>query len=184
MNWQIILTSSSIAALVTAFFTIILNVYLKKLDYKNEYFKKVIQKRIDAYEFLENQIIRLKQSTIDDLDGKAYHIIFAYGEEYFSSSMTPTIQASAYSLWIHPETFESFNKLKNIFIHISFALNDKKSRNEELIVLGKKYYKEIAILRDELEKHVRNDYLNLYKIEEFTRSHNSAIKEDKFINIK
>lgn len=184
MNWQIILTSTVVATIVTSIFTLVLNVYLKKIDYKNEYYKKVIQKRIEAYEFLENQIVRLKQSTLDDRDGKAYHIIFAHGEEYYISSMTPTIQTSAYSLWIHVDTFEVFNKLKSIFFDISFSLNNSNNRNEDLIIMGKKYYREIALIRDELEQCVRNDYLNLHKIEEFGKKHNLASSENKFVSIK
>lgn len=183
MNWQIVITSSVIAAIVTALMSFFINIYLKKLDYKNEYYKKVIQKRIESYEFLENQIMKLKQATVDDYDGFAYHQIFAFGEKHYIDSMYPTIQASAYSLWIKPSTCDVFNKLKATLINISFSLNDSTDRNADLIKVGKKYYKELGLMRDELEECVRNDYLNLHDIEQFGKTFKSSNNDDKFIRI-
>ena len=41
---------------------------IKKIDYRNEYYKNIINKRLNAYQFVENQIAVLKTAVLDDKD--------------------------------------------------------------------------------------------------------------------
>ncbi len=52
MNWQIILTSTVCAAIISGLF----NLYFKRRDYANDYYKYILDKRKKAYELLETFI--------------------------------------------------------------------------------------------------------------------------------
>jgi hypothetical protein len=179
MNWQEILTSSLIATILSSAISAYISYYIKKVEFRNEYYKIVIQKRIEAYELLESQIARLKQSTLDT-DSKAYHTVFAYDSKYFLESITPAIKATSYSIWINPDTLDTFYKLKDVLIEISFNIQPEMPSG--LILEGKRNYKKIALIRDELEFKVRRDILTLYKLDDL-KSIRRKIKENPFINM-
>lgn len=63
---KILLASSLIAGIVSTIVSYITSIRLKKIDFKNEYYKEILKKRLHAYEFIENQIAVLK-SVVDCL---------------------------------------------------------------------------------------------------------------------
>jgi hypothetical protein len=75
---KIILTSTVIATVLSTIVSTIVAIKLKSLDYRNEYYKKLLDKRLEAYRFLEMQIAILKNTVLDD-DKQPYHMIFSYG---------------------------------------------------------------------------------------------------------
>jgi len=168
--FKIILTSSLIATILSAIVSALVSIKLKQLDYKNEYYKKILDKRLDAYQFLENQIAVLKNTVLDDKDGRAYHIIFSYGEDDFHKFQHNLFLAMSYSTWINNNTTEHMEKLNELFFHISL----KVEANADLVTLGKNHYKEIASHRKKLEGCVRNDLMNLHDLKNFTKEKTSG----------
>lgn len=163
---NVILTSSLIAGILSAIVSAIVSIKLKNLDYKNEYYKKILEKRLDAYKFLETQIAVLKSSVLDE-DGKGYHLIFAYGENEYHKFQSNLIAAMAYSMWINDQTVDHMEKLNELFFKIS---RKPMKDDKEVIKLGKENYHAIAGLRKQLEDSVRQDLLNLHDLKKFKKN--------------
>lgn len=151
-----IISSSVIATILSS----AINYYLKKQDFKNEYFKKIIDKRLNSYEWLENQIGILKNSVLDEKDGQPYHRIFSLGQDYYLKSIESMSLTNSNNTWLNSLTNEKFTELLHLINKISFEFDT--SSEAGLISAGKKYYKDIARLRDELENLTINDFIKLY----------------------
>lgn len=65
-NLNIILTSSLIAGTVSLIVSYLISVQLKKLDFKNEYYKEILKKRLNAYQHIEAQLAVLKSVDLDE----------------------------------------------------------------------------------------------------------------------
>ena len=61
-----ILSSAVVAAIVSSIASYIINILTHKREYKDDYYKMVIAKRIDAYQYIEKQIAVLKFVVVDD----------------------------------------------------------------------------------------------------------------------
>jgi hypothetical protein len=176
--FKVILTSSLIATILSAIVSAFVSIKLKHLDYKNEYYKKILEKRLEAYQYLENQIAVLKNTVLDDEDGKPYHIIFSYSKDDFSKLQHNLFLAMSYSTWINRDTTSHIEKLNELFYHLSLKLN----RNADLITLGKTHYKEIAAHRKNLEACLRKDLMNLHDLKSFSKEKTSG--ETRVIHIE
>src|SRR5690554_1073629 len=153
---NIILGSSVIATLLSIPITFYVNKRLRKIDYKLEYFKKVIDKRFKVYELIEKQIENLKISIIDESDGKTYHRIFSFDDQFFIQQTEPLNSIIGNSIWINHNTKEKVMKLSHLLSQIAFE------KDNTMIEKGKKHYWEIANLREEIEILVSKDLLTLY----------------------
>lgn len=146
-----------IGACVAGFFTL----RAKRNEYVNDYFKIVLQKRVEAYEHLE-ALIQAYKTTFVDVDNEAYHAPFGskgLSENAFAL-MGPAIESG---LWLKDETFEVLQKLN----YIMFGEPDK---DDDRIAFGKKHYREIATLREKLETRLASDMLELHKIARFLKA--------------
>jgi len=164
---NVILTSSLIASVLSAIISLTVSIKLKNLDFKNEYYKIILGKRLEAYKYLEAQIAVLKSSVLDE-DGKSYYTIFAYGEEKFYEFQQNLFAAQAYNMWINDKTAKEMDKLNDLFYTISRKIESKEEA--ELIRIGKEHYHEIVKHRRALELSVREDLLNLYNLRKFRKS--------------
>jgi len=169
---KVILTSS----LVSGFFSVIISYFvsmkLKNLDYKNEYYKKILEKRLEAYKFLEGQIAIMKSSVLDE-DGMPFHMIFASGKLKFIEYQQNLNAAMVYGMWINDSTMHIMEKLNDLFFKISREMDNE---SEHTINLGKGYYKEIAKQRNILEDSIRKDILELYDFKKFKKNAISGSK--------
>lgn len=160
---SIILTSTLIATIVSVIISSIVSIKLKQLDYKNEYYKKILDKRLNVYHHIENQIAVLKSSVLDD-DGKAFHLIFSSGKEEFGEFQQNLFLAMSYSLWINDNTIDNLEKLNDLFFKIS---RQSVENDDELIAIGKEHYNAIADLRKRLEANVKSDLIDLHNFKRF-----------------
>lgn len=161
-NLNLILTSSLIAGIVSAIVSYFISVRLKQLDFKNEYYKEILKKRLIAYQYIETQLAVLKSVVLDEEDNLPYHSIFSYGEEEFFDYQKNLIMAISYNLWIDEKTSNILEKLNDLF----YSLNIKASGLSEIEMynLGKKYYQNISDLRFELENSTKEGLYNLHDI--------------------
>lgn len=159
---NLILTSSIIATIVSTIVSYIISIRLKKLDFKNEYYKEILKKRLVAYEHIEIQLSLLKAVVLGD-DKLPYHIIFGEGEVKFLEYQTNLFLAINKSLWIDSETAKSLEVLNDLF----FNLNNKVfgRTDEEIVEIGKQYYKKLSDLRFELENKTKKGLYNLHDME-------------------
>lgn len=166
--FQIVLTSSLISGIVSAIISYYFNLKIKKLDYKNEYYKILINKRLEAYQFVENQISVLRNITFDELDNKTYHIMFSFGEDECINFQKNLMIAKSKGLWIDEETTNTIDEFNEIFYNINQKINNKTEIEIENI--GKNYYKKISNLRVKLENNLREGLNDLHNIEKIFRT--------------
>ncbi|WPP52165.1 hypothetical protein [Catalinimonas niigatensis] len=164
---NLLLTSTVIAGILSAIVSAIVSIKLKDQDYRHEYFKKILDKRLEAYHFIETQIAGMKSSVLDE-NARAYHLIFAYGKDKFYEYQHNLFVALSYSMWINDRTVVHMEKLDELFFNISRRIDE--TDDNTLIILGKDYYREISDLRQTLEGAVRNDLLNLHDLNKFRKS--------------
>lgn len=160
---EIVLASSVISGIVSAIISYYFNLRIRKLDYKNEYYKILINKRLEAYQFIENQTAVLRNVTIDDIDNKTFHLMFSYGEDKFIDFQKNIMLANSKGLWIDKETSNTLTEFNDLFYNINEKVF-KKSR-EEIEEVGKLYYKPISALRVKLENNLRKGFIDLHNIE-------------------
>lgn len=161
-NLNIILTSSLIAGIISALVSYFISVRLKKLDFKNEYYKEILKKRINAYQYIEAQIAVLKSVVLDENDNLPYHAIFSYGDVEFFDYQKNLIMAINYNLWIDDKTANILENLNELF----YSLNIKTNGISEIEMhkLGKQYYQKLSDLRFELENSTKEGLYNLHDI--------------------
>lgn len=161
-----ILASTVLASTISNIITVWNSQKLKDQDYKNEYFKIVLQKRLETYEFIERQISVLKSIEADTINNEIYYSIFAYGKEKFDEFQQNLLIALSQSQWISKKTIKEMEKLNQLF----FTIETKSQDNEQLKQEGIINHKTICYIRNSLEKQVNKDYLELHKIDKFLKS--------------
>jgi len=155
--------STLIAGCVSALVSYFISVRLKKLDFRNDYYKEILKKRLASYEYIEMQLAVLKSVVLDEDDGKAYHVMFSYGENQFFDYQKNLLMSISMSMWIDEETNENLEKLNDLFYNLNLKVSDKST--EEMIEIGKKYYNLISDLRFKLENSTKKGLYNLHDID-------------------
>ncbi len=158
---KILLASSVIAGLTSVIVSYFTSLRLKKLDFKNEYYKEIFKKRLNAYQNIENQIAVLKSVVLGN-DNKPYHMIFSSGESEFYKYQQNLMLAISSSLWIDDKTTKELEKLNNLFFNINNRINNKNQI--EIEEIGKEYYQRLADLRFNLENLVKTGLYDLHDV--------------------
>lgn len=156
---SVILASTVIATIISVIVSSLVAIRLKNLDYKNEYYKKILDKRLEAYKYLETQISVLKLSVVGS-DRRPYYSIFSHGEQKFYEFQLNLHAAIATGMWMNDKTSNLMDRFNDLFFKISNEISSPS--NEELIEVGKKYYDEIGTMRAQLENSVREDLMTLH----------------------
>lgn len=147
---------------------------LKDTDYKNDYYKKVIEKRLKALEDVE-KIIGLFASShivggpggnrrchsffaknIDDMDNKGFDI-YSIGN---SSSLT----------WRSKDVSVALVSFLEIVIESVVNINRRTEDKGMRLVLYTEVYEEINKKISEVERCIGNDMENLYDVEGFLKT--------------
>ena len=154
------LSSAIVAAVVSGLVAGLFSLRALQTQYKNDYYKMVLDRRIGAYACLERFIVSLKTSVMD-YDNKLYHLAFSKGgDELFLPRLLVEIQQS--SLWMSSEAYQ----LAREFNILLFPVADAPSG---AIDFAKEHYVKIATLRENLERIVAADMLTLYDVPSFLR---------------
>lgn len=174
----LIISSSLASAIITTILGGIISGWLKRIDYADEYYKQILKRRIEVYELLEAEIGILKQSCLDD-DGKAYHLVFAYGKDSFYDLQKGLMAVMAKSLWLSDDLQDIVVSINREFLDASFtAQND-----EALITVGKDKYQKIANLRHQLEQRFSHDISTLHQIKPFLKKKSKSKSEFSLFKI-
>lgn len=163
----VILSSAVIAAVISSIMTL----YVTERHFRNEYYKKIIEKRFHALEYL-NWLISLLKIAIPDKDGKTYHAIFSDdGSEY--KKVMSELANKCSDFWVSNKTQSAILKLNKEFFRCHLLLEES---NGDAIEVGKREYFEIGKLRDNLEENVLGELPTLHKVRRFLREKN--VKKD------
>ncbi|MCL3780959.1 hypothetical protein EMN47_11250 [Prolixibacteraceae bacterium JC049] len=156
-----VITSSVFAGIISAVVSYFTTLRLKKYDFKTEYYKEILKKRLNAYQYIENQIGVLKAVVMGD-DKRPFHMMFSEGETKFLEYQQNLLVAISFSLWIDETTVKELEKLNNLFFNINNHVHNKDV--EKMEEIGKHYYQKISDLRFSLENSVKTGLYNLHDI--------------------
>jgi hypothetical protein len=141
-------------SMVSGYFTL----RAKRSEYLNDFFKIVICKRVEAYEHLE-ALIQAYKSAVIDTDKQPYHSPFATSNQHMESLLRMGAAINS-GLWLTDATFDSLQQIN----YIQFRIPEDE---EDRIRFGKEHYRELAKLRDTLERQLAADMLDLHRVREF-----------------
>ena len=170
--WLAISSSSLLSAIITGFITYFVNKKILNQTYKNEYYKSILEKRLNAYQYIETQIAVLK-FTILDIDGKPFYQIFQNDYNKYLEYQQNIHLVLSHSIWLSSSMIDNMSALNQLFFTITTEITDDIKYNIEI---GKKYYYQISTLRENIEKCLLNDFKNLHKLDYFL---NKEIKYKK-----
>lgn len=170
--WIAISSSSLLSAIITGIITYFVNKKILNQTYKNEYYKSILEKRLNAYQYIETQIAVLK-FTIIDIDKKPYYSIFQNDCKKYLEYQQNIHLALSHSIWLSSSMLDNVSALNQLFFTITTEITDDINSNIEI---GKIYYYQISALRENIEKCLLNDFKNLHNLDNFL---NKEIKYKK-----
>ena len=156
----LVLTSSLLSAFLTIFFQWI----FKFLDYKLDYKKKIIEKRINAYENID---ILTWQLGIITQDGKMSWSNIFNSEKDFDNFIVYLALARKNQIWLSKNLSDKLQELNFFLINLQ---NDKNPKNDkEYNFIGNENFKKIRAYRKEIEKLYKLDFYKLHKVDRFLK---------------
>lgn len=147
-----VVTSSVIASVVSGLFALAKS----SLDYKNEYYKTLLRKRIQSSEYIEELLYCFSTATFDPGDPRMYHIIFSTEDNPLQQRFgTLVAKLSKSNIWISESTRDKIQNLNRFIIenNINFRRIDD----------GKRFYVDLGNLRNEVLVAIRNEVRELHK---------------------
>lgn len=167
--WITIFSSAGVASVISAIASFVNNRLAHNREYKDDYYKMVIAKRMDAYSKVEVIILSLKKLVRDESDDCLYNVIFNNSQEEFFAFQTQLYEIAANSVWFSKDMYNALSELNLLFTQIDSQVLDDGSN---LLILGKQNRKKIADIRIRIEDIFRKDILSLHKIEVFLKAKN------------
>lgn len=159
-----ILSSSVLSAMLTSYF----NWRIHNANYKKDYYKKILDKRIDAYESLNTLTNRL--SDIVYINNGVVHGLLCGGEsfDYFITQLHLTMEKS---YWLADETGHKLTELGTfLFNEITGYIDDTlpdEVIHQKYIELGIQHFDTISNFNKNLKKLVNDQLRNLHEVDKF-----------------
>jgi hypothetical protein len=151
------------SAVVSALFSSVIGGWFslrtQQAGYKNDYYGRVLTRRMEAYEHVERIIANFRASVMDDTR-QPYHIglsgdtIDSLNELLFTTSLKAT--------WFS-------NKMLEVTRELSVILHNCHPENESPIEFGKRNYRRLAELRTQIEATYARDMLTLHDVPRFLK---------------
>lgn len=167
--WITILSSAGVASVISALAGYIFNVLMQKRKYKDDYYKMVIGKRMDAYVKVE-EIYKLLKTNISEDSGKTSFCIIFNDKDFFKIFYKKLYNAIGCSVWLSEDINDDLRHLNDMLLLVDKSL---KTANTNIRELGKEkcaIFTEIYLL---IGEHYKNDMLNLHNVEGFLKSKNT-----------
>lgn len=172
----LILTSSLISAILTG----IVNWLIQKKNYKNEYYKKLLDKRINAYEEVEELAAKLTAMVLTE-KGPTCNLFCHMGYDYFTEFLIYLRLPMRKSFWLSDTITQKLTELNILLIEeIDNKIVDNDKVDQQLIDLGIKNVDKIGDIRKALEKELYKDFQGLHNIKKFIME----IKSDETYTIQ
>lgn len=180
------LITAGVSAIVTNFFLW----WHKKTDYKRDYYKKIIDKRMNAYDHLQNYIMGLSVTTrILDYetseiseDNKSIYDCFS-GEAGIKKALKDNIEIAGYAPWFSYEIIDGLYKINRILSKARTILLYPTSENLKIynfdeteldknllsVEIGLKVYYEMYENITMIKAAILRDITKLDNVEEFLK---------------
>lgn len=159
-----ILSSSVISAVLTSYF----NWRIHNSNYKKDYYKKILDKRLDAYETLNSFTSRL--SDVVYVEKGVVHGLLCSSES-FNFIITKFHLTMEKSYWFAEETGHKLTELGVfLFNEVSGYVDDSLPEDEldrKYLELGIKHFDKINEIKESLKKSANQEMKKLYEINSF-----------------
>jgi hypothetical protein len=171
-----IFTSTVIAAIVSASVSIL----VKDKEYRNDYYKKVIDKRIKAIEGVESMLALFSTATRivqDDgivFDFFTHHPLIAKENDVFITAVESFAQ---YRIWLSPESIYH----SQAFVAKVSALRSNAKKSASTLDLANHFinaHSEVDELKNKLEQSIADDMSNLHEVDSFFRARRKAASKN------
>ena len=166
-----ILSSSVLSALLTS----VVNFYITSLNYKNEYYKKLLDKRLDAYQEVYNFLSNIKTYVHDSEDSLLTPYILANGVEALDQAVIAMLVPLKKSFWLSGELADRLTELNVLFVELSNKANRSSDPDKELKILGNDYLEKIRALRKKIQYQIQKDLETLDDVKKFIKKRESVL---------
>lgn len=174
--WITIITSWLGSGALSALVSGVYGLRSKRNEYANEYYKTIIERRIAAYEQLENTIVPLKTSIADN-DNRLYHVPFSSEkDEDWNRNVVSLLAVMSQGLWLSDEVFDKLKELNLLLF--------RSKKPDSVIEFGKANYEQIATIRAALERMLARDMLSLYDVKRFLKSKDNRDPGFHWVHLK
>ncbi|MEM9672125.1 MAG: hypothetical protein ACFB15_32165 [Cyclobacteriaceae bacterium] len=169
MDYSIILavlSSSLLAAGLTGF----INWRLQKQNYKREYYKKLLDKRIKAYEAVEG-IVEQLYGQVQIEDGRLCPKICASGQEYFWRFVFDLYSSINNSTWLSSGTGRLLTEFNAFLLQsIDHRIDENADYDSQLLRIGAEQLEQVRDFREKLKLLLYQDFRTLHRIDSFVKN--------------
>lgn len=161
--------NDTILAIFSALFGVLLTLgvtaLINRLSYRNDYYKMIIHRRMDAYTTVETLANKLNTIAIDPNMGKPYHIAFCKGSsEAFEDIALTLLIAKDNSIWLSPEINSCLDELNQLICQITPVDDEQIS-----IANGIEYYQPLSSCRIKMQECMKKDMMSIHKVKPFLK---------------
>lgn len=150
---------------MSAVIAAIVSVLLKRFDYKNDYYKNIINRRLNVYTSLEQILFNLKATEEKYANERPYYknIASISDIEFIQDKISHLLSSG---IWINIATL---NIIKTINSKLSaFSLDISQETDDiKLTHLLQEKYIDYYNLFENLEKSIKEDLSKIHKVESF-----------------
>lgn len=157
------------SALVAAIVSFVSNYVIQNLNYKQEYHKQLISKRLKAYEAVENVLQILGGHAITE-NQESIPRVFWERESYIDF-MQRLIYAITQSVWLSHDVTTILENINATCTKASFDFNLAKPESSKIdfVKAGLALDSKLLEYKSELFVQIRHDFLKLHNIEAFNK---------------
>lgn len=166
-TFTLLLTSSVLGAAISS----IVSFIIQRDNYRKEYYKKILDKRLATFE-KTRQFIGQLAGTVQTPDNKLCIIPLSYGWIPYSEFKMDLYKVIQESFWISNETNNLLSELSLFFLHnIEHHVNSRSPNIEnELLNIGCNHTENIQKLRVKLEGQLAKDLETMHNIKVFIKN--------------
>jgi hypothetical protein len=187
------IASTAVASIVAAALSSLFNYLLKDKEYKNDYYKKVIETRMAAYKAVQEILASLSNDTLDFVDDKGYMNMFEvtlsmhidnynldisnqyikkadfredelYGFRNFMKNLS---FALAQRDWLNHDLIDCLQQLQD---SLNAVLISAIQRKVNLVVIAKEKHTELLRLKTGIQHEYHKDMQDLQNVPEFFKN--------------
>lgn len=161
-DFTIVLTSSVLAAGLTS----TINWLLQRNNFQNDYFKKIIDKRMATYDAVYQILSRLQSIEIYS-DGRKMHGTFTEFE-YYQDFVVQLTKESLPGLWLSSQFSLKLTNF-SVFLYNKFGFADDGNTisSEKIRKIAVDNYDEICRIKDDLRDQLLHDLKTLHEVPTF-----------------
>jgi hypothetical protein len=136
---------------------------LAALQFRREYHKEIIRRRLTAYESVDRLVAKLRLVTYDN-QGRLAHVVFAAGRQANLDALAAATDVLSEALYVSDEVRDALLKVNVELLGLS-----EDASAQEAFDVGVQKYEALSTMRQHLEALVARDLMTLHEIDRFLR---------------